>query len=57
MAEKKEVLVGVAYECVNCGTKITFEQLAMGPEIKCPSCGYRVLKKVRPPVVKHVKAV
>ncbi len=55
MAEKKEVLAGVTYECVNCGTKITFEQLTMSPEIKCPSCGYRVLKKVRPPVVKTVK--
>jgi len=30
--------------------------LAMTPEIKCPFCGYRILRKVRPPIVKHVKA-
>ncbi len=28
----------------------------MTPEIKCPFCGYRVLRKIRPPVVKRVKA-
>jgi len=32
------------------------DQLAMTPEIKCPFCGYRILRKVRPPIVKHVKA-
>jgi len=56
--EKKEPEVtGIAYECLSCGSKITADQLAMIPEIKCPYCGYRVLKKTRPPVVKHVKAV
>lgn len=47
---------GVVYECVRCGTKSTGEQLAALPEIKC-ICGYRVFKKVRPPVVKQLKAV
>ena len=47
---------GLFYECINCGSKITADQLAMTPEIKCPYCGYRILRKVRPPIVKHVKA-
>jgi DNA-directed RNA polymerase subunit P len=56
MAEKKRVPSGVILECMNCGARVSFEQLAITPEIKCPNCGYRVLKKVRPPVVKSVKA-
>jgi len=47
---------GLIYECINCGSKLTADQLAMTPEIKCPFCGYRILRKVRPPIVKHVKA-
>jgi len=48
---------GVIYECVNCGAKITSEQVSLTPEIKCPYCGYRVLRKIRPPVVKRVKTL
>ena len=47
---------GLVYECVNCSSKITAEQLSMTPEIKCPFCGYRILRKIRPPIVKHLKA-
>ena len=47
---------GIAYECINCKARVSAEQLAITPEIKCPMCGYRVLKKVRPPIVKHVKS-
>jgi len=46
---------GIIYECISCGERVTAEQLAITPEIKCPMCGYRVLKKIRPPVVKHIK--
>jgi len=57
MAESEEKIFGeVVYECVRCGTKVTSEQLAPLPEIKC-ICGYRILRKARPPVVKQVKAV
>ncbi len=57
MAEGKEERIGgILYECVNCGSSITAEQLSMTPEIKCPICGYRILRKVRPPIVKHVRA-
>lgn len=54
--EKEQSATGILYQCISCGEKLTLDQLAMTPEIKCPFCGYRVLKKVRPPVVKRVKA-
>jgi DNA-directed RNA polymerase subunit P len=54
--EKEQPVTGILYQCISCGEKLTMDQLAMTPEIKCPFCGYRVLKKVRPPVVKRVKA-
>lgn len=47
---------GIIYECVNCRARVSAEQLAITPEIKCPMCGYRVLTKIRPPVVKHTKS-
>jgi DNA-directed RNA polymerase subunit RPC12/RpoP len=46
---------GVAYECVKCGAKVVTEELELrGGGIKCTFCGYRILKKVRPPVIKRV---
>jgi len=56
MEQNKSQFGGVVYECVRCGTKVTAEELASLPEIKC-ICGYRVLKKARPPVVKQLKAI
>jgi DNA-directed RNA polymerase subunit RPC12/RpoP len=47
---------GIAYECINCNAKVTLEQLSVTPEVKCPICGYRVLRKSRALIVKHVKA-
>ncbi len=47
---------GLGKSKLNGIAKVSAEQLAITPEIKCPMCGYRVLKKVRPPVVKHVKS-
>ncbi len=46
----------IEYECVRCGTRVTSEQLSQLPEIKC-ICGYRILKKTRPPIVKQVKSI
>src|SRR3989442_148980 len=46
---------GLIYECINCGSKLTADQLAMTPEIKSPFCGYRILQKERPQTEKHVK--
>ncbi len=48
---------GIAYECVKCGAIVATEELELrGGGIKCAYCGYRVLKKIRPPIVKRVKA-
>lgn len=48
---------GIVYECVRCGSKVPLEELELrGGEIKCIICGYRILKKIKPPVVKRVQA-
>ena len=54
--EQVKVFPGAVYECVRCGTRTTQEELSKLPEVKC-ICGYRVFKKVRPTVVKQIKAV
>ena len=53
---ENENLAQVVYQCVQCKREITSEQLPAMIGIKCPNCGFRVLRKVRPPVVKKVKA-
>ncbi len=55
-AAPPKVFAAAVYECVRCGTKTTQEELARLPEVKC-ICGYRVFKKVRPMVVKQIKAI
>jgi len=56
LMEKKET-TGIVYECIRCGAKVPLEEIELrGGEIKCIVCGYRVLKKIRPPVVKRVSA-
>ncbi|MGB9675652.1 MAG: DNA-directed RNA polymerase subunit P [Candidatus Bathyarchaeales archaeon] len=48
---------GIVYECVRCGAKVSSEELELrGGEIKCTTCGYRILKKIKPPVVKRIQA-
>jgi len=54
--EQVKVFPGAVYECVRCGTRTTQEELSALPEVKC-ICGYRVFRKVRPSVVKQIKAV
>ena len=46
----------VMYSCLRCGTKVSNSELSKLPEIKC-ICGFRVFIKVRPPIVKTVKAI
>jgi len=46
----------VAYRCVQCGSNLFMDQLSIMLETKCPNCGFRVLRKVRPAIVKQVKA-
>ncbi|RNJ75614.1 MAG: RNA polymerase Rbp10 [Nitrosopumilus sp. B06] len=46
----------VNYSCLRCGTAVANAELSRLPEIKC-ICGFRVFTKIRPPVVKTVKAI
>jgi len=46
----------VNYACLRCATMVSNTELSRLPEIKC-ICGFRVFTKVRPPVVKTVKAI
>jgi len=46
----------VIYSCLRCNTKVSNSELNRLPEIKC-ICGFRVFTKVRPPIVKTVKAM
>jgi DNA-directed RNA polymerase subunit RPC12/RpoP len=48
---------GIVYECTRCGARVPAEELELrGGETKCIICGYRILKKVKPPVVKRVQS-
>ena len=46
----------VIYSCLRCNTKVPNSELLRLPEIKC-ICGFRVFTKIRPPIVKTVKAL
>ena len=46
----------VLYSCLRCNIKVSNSELNRLPEIKCV-CGFRVFTKVRPPIVKNVKAI
>lgn len=49
--------MSVEYECLRCHAISTQEDLEYRAAIKCIICGYRVLKKTKPPVVKRVKCI
>ncbi len=51
-SEKFDVL----YSCLRCATTVSNTELSRLPEIKC-ICGFRVFTKVRPPIVKSIKAI
>ncbi len=53
--EEKPATFSVYYSCMRCGTNVSQSELSRLPEIKC-ICGFRVFTKVRPPVVKTIKA-
>ena len=43
------------YICMRCKRPIKREELVAG--IRCPSCNYRILKKVRRRILKELKAI
>jgi DNA-directed RNA polymerase subunit P len=54
--EVPEEKFDVVYSCLRCDTHVSNTELSRLPEIKC-ICGFRVFTKVRPPIVKTVKAI
>lgn len=42
------------YNCINCGKEVSEEELKK--RIRCPYCGYRILLKRSPEIVKKVRA-
>jgi len=54
--EVNEEKFNVIYTCLRCNTSVSNTELSRLPEIKC-ICGFRVFSKLRPPIVKTVKAV
>ena len=53
---EEERPAGPMYECVRCGSRVSYAELERYVSFRCPHCGYRIFRKVRPPVVKRVKA-
>jgi len=53
MGEEEES--GILFQCLRCGSTVKLSELKI-IGIRCPYCRYQVLKKVRPPIAKHVKA-
>ncbi len=53
---EETVKFGVSYSCIRCGTITTGAEIEKLPEIKC-ICGFKVFIKVRPPIVKTIKAI
>ena len=51
-----EAISKLTYRCARCGHTFSGEHLALRRRFVCPRCGYRVLMKVRPPIVKRLKA-
>ena len=56
MSMETEEKFDVNYSCLRCSTTVSNTELSRLPEIKC-ICGFRVFTKVRPPIVKTVKAI
>jgi len=54
--EAPEPQSGPIYECVRCGRRVEFQELERYISFRCPYCGYRIFRKVRAPIVKHLKA-
>ena len=44
------------YECVRCHSTVKGEECLLLNRLACPNCGGRVLRKVRPPIARRVKA-
>jgi DNA-directed RNA polymerase subunit RPC12/RpoP len=43
------------YKCLSCGRDVEID-INISKKVICPFCGYRIIKKTRPVVVKKVQA-
>lgn len=43
------------YRCMHCGKRVETD-IKKAKKIICPSCGYRILLKERPPVARKVES-
>jgi len=44
------------YKCMKCGKTFDQEEMSILPGVHCPYCGYKIIIKIRPPIVKKIKA-
>mgnify|MGYP000377271981 FL=1 len=47
----------IYYACMVCGYKLSFKELSSSVSFRCPKCMSRMFVKIRPQIVKRVKAV
>lgn len=45
------------YKCLRCGKEVRKEDMVEELGVRCPYCGYRILVKMRPPIVKEIRVV
>ena len=51
-----EAISKLTYKCAKCGRTFSGKEMALRRQLKCPYCNYKVIMKVRPPIVKRMKA-
>jgi len=44
------------FECPRCKARVEEEWVNKMERVVCPECGYKILRKIRPPFIKRVKA-
>lgn len=59
MSEEAEVGGGERkiYMCMKCGRVFSRSEMEILPGIRCPYCNYKIILKVRSPMVKRIPAV
>jgi DNA-directed RNA polymerase subunit RPC12/RpoP len=46
----------VEYECLRCHARFKGKEMLFRDKLACPECGYKIIKKIRSPIVKRVHA-
>lgn len=45
------------YMCMRCGRTFSKSEMEILPGIRCPYCNYKIILKVRSPMVKRIPAI